>query len=104
LDHIIAAVTLDTIVTFDNIVAFLIPWLPCWRHRQWCGVKNVFGILVQLHQRVGLRLSNLVNLSVFFVKYEGSSHEINCLITDCTVCTPPSHWLFHKYHTDKLFK
>jgi hypothetical protein len=29
LDHIIAAVTLDTIVTFDNIVAFLIPWLPC---------------------------------------------------------------------------
>jgi hypothetical protein len=55
--HIVTKMTLDHVVpmtwnfiiarmTLGTIVAFVIPWLPCWSHWLWYGVKNTFGFLV----------------------------------------------------------
>jgi hypothetical protein len=39
-DRMIATMILDTTVDFDINIALLCSWLPCWRHRKWCGVRT----------------------------------------------------------------
>jgi hypothetical protein len=38
----------------------LFPWLPCWRHRPWCGVKDTFFSVLQRVQLSDLVRTNIV--------------------------------------------
>lgn len=45
-------------MTCNATMHLAFPWLSCWRHYPWCGIKNVFGSLV--YSKAYIRISNLV--------------------------------------------
>jgi hypothetical protein len=59
----VAIMSLGIVFAFDNIVAFLFSWLPCWRQSLWYGVKNAFGILMHSINS-GLLLSSFAKVQI----------------------------------------
>jgi hypothetical protein len=76
---IVATMTSDSIIAimaWIPLLHFIFPWLPCWRQRSWCGVKNIFvGISVYTKEYI---FSILLFLATAVRIETGSSENGQC--------------------------